>query len=130
MVGEMAAWGLGAVGTGFMVALAFLIIGMFIDAIPAIIILGTVLWPVAQAAAMHPIHFAMIGIIALAFGLVTPPYGLCLLIACAIGEIKVVQALKDVTIILIPMVLVLSLVILLPDVILALPRWLLPRFVN
>ncbi len=118
------------IGTGMTVALAFLIIGMFIDAIPAIIILGTVLWPSAQAAGMHPIHFAIIGIISLAFGLVTPPYGLCLLIACAIGEIKVVQALRDVTLILFPMVLVLLFVILLPDVILALPRWLLPRFVN
>jgi TRAP-type C4-dicarboxylate transport system permease large subunit len=113
-----------------MVAVAFLIIGMFIDAIPAIIILGTVLWPVTQAVDMHPIHFAIIGVISLAFGLVTPPYGLCLLIACAIGEIKVIQALKDVAILLIPMLGVLALVIFLPDLILALPRWLMPRFVN
>ncbi len=130
VVGEMATWGLGLVGTGATVALAFLVIGMFIDAIPAIIILGTVLWPAAEASGMHPIHFAIVGIISLAFGLVTPPYGLCLLIACAIGEIKVVQALRDVAIILVPMILVLSFVILLPDAILALPRWLLPRFVN
>jgi Tripartite ATP-independent periplasmic transporter, DctM component len=52
---------------------------MFIDAIPAIIILGTVLFPVTEAVGMHPIHFAIIGVIARAFGLVTPPYGLCLL---------------------------------------------------
>ena len=130
MVTEIATWGLGTLGTGMMVALAFLVIGMFIDAIPAIIILGTVLWPVAEAAGLHPIHFAIIGIISLAFGLVTPPYGLCLLIACAIGEIKVVQALRDVAIILVPMVLVLLFVILLPDVILALPRWVLPKFVG
>ncbi len=130
MVAELAGWGLGTVGTGLMVAFAFLVIGMFIDAIPAIIILGTVLWPVAESAGLHPIHFAMIGIISLAFGLVTPPYGLCLLIACAIGEIKVVRALRDVAIILIPMILVLVFVILFPEVILALPRWLLPRFVD
>jgi TRAP-type C4-dicarboxylate transport system permease large subunit len=113
-----------------MVAAAFLFIGMFIDAIPAIIILGTVLWPVTEAVGMHPIHFAIIGVISLAFGLVTPPYGLCLLIACALGGIKVVQALRDVAIILIPMVLVLLFVILFPDVILALPRWIMPKFVN
>jgi TRAP-type C4-dicarboxylate transport system permease large subunit len=113
-----------------MVAVAFLIIGMFIDAIPAIIILGTVLYPVTQAVGMHPIHFAMIGIISLAFGLVTPPYGLCLLIACAIGEIPVLRALKDVTIILLPMLGVLTVVILLPDLILALPRLIMPKFVN
>jgi len=130
LVAEMASWELGPAGTGFMVAMAFLLIGMFIDAIPAIIILGTVLWPVAEHVGLNPIHFAMIGIISLAFGLVTPPYGLCLLIACAIGEIKVVQALRDVAIILIPMLLVLTFVILLPDAILALPRLIMPRFVN
>ena len=130
LVAELAEWGLGPVGTGMMVAGAFLVIGMFIDAIPAIIILGTVLWPVTEAVGMHPIHFAIIGVISLAFGLVTPPYGLCLLIACTVGEIKVLHALKDVAIILVPMLLVLIFVILLPDVILALPRLLMPRFIG
>jgi TRAP-type C4-dicarboxylate transport system permease large subunit len=67
-------------------------------------------------------------VISLAFGLVTPPYGLCLLIACAIGEIKVHEALKDVAIVLIPMLLVLLIVILLPELILALPRLIMPKF--
>ena len=66
--------------------------------------------------------------IALAFGLVTPPYGLCLLISCALGEIKVVDALKDVGIILIPMVILLILVIVFPDLVLFLPRWITPQF--
>jgi tripartite ATP-independent transporter DctM subunit len=129
LVGYIDGLGLGVVGTGIMVAVAFLLVGMFIDAIPAIIILGTVLWPVVQHVGMHPIHFAMIGIISLAFGLVTPPYGLCLLISAAIGEIKLVHALKDVGIILMPMLGILLLIILLPDLILALPRWIMPRFV-
>ena len=38
---------------------------------------------------MHPIHFALIGVISIAYGLVTPPYGLCLMIACTIGGIKI-----------------------------------------
>ena len=129
LVAEIEAMGLGLYGTGIMVAVAFLIIGMFIDAIPAIIILGTVLYRY-QAVGMHPIHFAIVGVVSLAFGLVTPPYGLCLLIACAIGEIPVIRALKDVGIILLPMLGVLLLVILLPDLILALPRLIMPRFVN
>ncbi|HEX6115424.1 MAG TPA: TRAP transporter large permease [Geminicoccaceae bacterium] len=130
LVAEIEAMGLGLYGTGLMVAFAFLVIGMFIDAIPAIIILGTVLAPVAAAVGMNPIHFAIIGVVSLAFGLVTPPYGLCLLIACAIGEIPVLRALKDVAVILLPMLGVLLLVILLPDLILALPRLIMPRFVN
>ena len=122
--------GLGLLGTGIMVAVAFLLIGMFIDAIPAIIILGTVLYPVTQHVGMHPIHFAIVGVMSLAFGLVTPPYGLCLLIAAAIGEIPLLKALKDVVIILLPMLAVLMLIIVFPDLILALPRWIMPKFVN
>lgn len=121
------AWGF--VGTGMLVAGSFLLIGMFIDAIPAIIILGTVLWPVAEAAGYHPIHFAIIGVVALAFGLITPPYGLCLLISCSLGNIRVVDALKDVVIMLIPMLIVLLLIVLAPDLILWLPRLLMPDFI-
>ena len=70
----------------------------------------------------------VIGVIALAFGLVTPPYGLCLMISCAIGDIKIVDALKHVAIILIPMMAVLLFVVFFPDVVLALPRWVMPQF--
>ena len=130
LVGQIEAMGLGLIGTGVMCALAFLVIGMFIDAIPAIIILGTVLFPVTQHVGMHPIHFAIIGVISLAFGLVTPPYGLCLLITAAIGRIRLVDALRDVAIILLPMIFVLGIVIVIPDVILSLPRWIMPKFIN
>jgi TRAP-type C4-dicarboxylate transport system permease large subunit len=129
IVDIIAPYGAGMISTGLIVAGAFLVIGMFIDAIPAIIILGTVLWPLAETAGMHPIHFAIIGVVSLAFGLVTPPYGLCLLISCAIGEIKVHQALRDVGILLIPMLLVLLLIIALPELIMALPKLLMPKFI-
>jgi len=129
LVDVLKQYGVGPISTGLIVAGAFLFIGMFIDAIPAIIILGTVLWPVAEFAGLHPIHFAIIGVISLAFGLVTPPYGLCLLIACAIGNIKLGRALKDVAIILLPMLAVLLLVILFPDIIMFLPRLFLSKFV-
>jgi tripartite ATP-independent transporter DctM subunit len=130
LVGALAGWSTGVVSAGFLMALAFLTIGMFIDAIPAIIIMGTILLPMAQSAGMHPIHFALIGVISLAFGLVTPPYGLCLLIAASIGQIKVVAALKDVVIILLPMLLLLALVIVFPDLVLFLPRLIAPQFLN
>lgn len=121
-------YGVGPTSTGLIVAGSFLLIGMFIDAIPAIIILGTVLWPLAETSSMHPVHFAIIGVISLAFGLVTPPYGLCLLIACKIGDIEVKRALRDVAIVLAPMFVVLLIVIFFPDLILALPKLLMPKF--
>jgi tripartite ATP-independent transporter DctM subunit len=128
LVDVLAGYGTGLITTGFLIALSFLVIGMFIDAIPAIIILGTILLPLAAKVGMHPIHFAIIGVISLAFGLVTPPYGLCLLISCALGKIKVVDVIKDVGIILVPMLILLILVILFPEMILFLPRWLTPEF--
>ena len=123
-------FGVGPMSTGLIVMAAFLIIGMFIDAIPAIIILGTVLWPLAEFAGLNPIHFAIIGVVSLAFGLVTPPYGLCLLISCAIGEIKLLKVMKDVGIILAPMMGVLLLVVLFPQIILWLPRLIMPQYVG
>ena len=128
LVDALAAWGTGMVTTGLLIGLSFLIIGMFIDAIPAIIILGTILQPLAENVGMHPIHFAIIGVISLAFGLVTPPYGLCLLISCSLGEIRIVDALKDVGVILIPMFFLLILVIVFPELILFLPRLLTPQY--
>jgi tripartite ATP-independent transporter DctM subunit len=130
LVAYVQAMNLGVTAMGIAVAVSFLIIGCFIDAIPAIIILGTVLFPVTQAVGMHPIHFAIIGVISLAFGLVTPPYGLCLLISCAIGKITVGEAIRDVAIILAPMLGILALVIFIPSVSLWLPRLLMPQFVN
>jgi TRAP-type C4-dicarboxylate transport system permease large subunit len=85
--------------------------------------------PLAERVHMHPVHFAIIGVVALAFGLVTPPYGLCLLISCAIGEITVVDCIKDVGILLIAMLLMLALVIFFPNAILFFPRLIMPKFV-
>ncbi|HSB25048.1 MAG TPA: TRAP transporter large permease [Burkholderiaceae bacterium] len=115
-------WGMGPVGAGFFISAVFLVVGCFLDAIPAIIIVGTILQPLAHSAGMDPVHFAIVGIVSLAFGLVTPPYGLCLMIACAIAKIRIVDALKDTLIMLLPMLLVLAIIIIWPSVPLFLPR--------
>ena len=126
IVSTMTAWEFGALGTALVIAALFLLFGLFIDAIPTIIILGTVLMPVAASAGIDPIAFAIIGIVSLAFGLVTPPYGLCLLISASIGGQNVVQVMRDVIIILIPMLLILLLIIVFPEISLWLPRTLMP----
>ena len=117
------------VGTGIFAAV-FLVVGCFLDAIPAIIIVGAILQPIAMQAGLHPVHFAMIGIVSLAFGLVTPPYGLCLLISCAVAKMRVVDALKDTGIMLLPMLAVLALLIVWPDMALLLPRLIEPDFMR
>jgi TRAP-type C4-dicarboxylate transport system permease large subunit len=129
VIAALVPYGVGVTSVGLLEAGIFLFIGCFIDAVPAIIILGPLLMPLAETVGMHPVHFAIIGVVSLAFGLVTPPYGLCLLIDCHIAGIRVSDAFKDVAIILVPMLVALVIVILFPDAILALPRWLMPKFV-
>ncbi len=126
----VSAWEMSSIMTGFFIAGVFLVVGCFLDAIPAIIIVGTILQPLAKAVAMDPVHFAMIGIVSLAFGLVTPPYGLCLMIACAIAKVRMIDALKDTFIMLIPMLGVLILVIVWPDLVLFLPKMVSPEFLK
>lgn len=124
------AWGMGPLGVGLFIAAVFLVTGCFLDAIPAIIIVGSILQPLTVTVGIDPVHFAMIGIVALAFGLVTPPYGLCLMIACSVAGMRMMDALKDTFIMLIPMLAVLLLIIVWPAVVLFLPSLVSPEFLN
>jgi tripartite ATP-independent transporter DctM subunit len=130
ILANVASWGLDFYGTGFFIAAVFLLVGCFLDAIPAIIICGPILAPLAKAVAMDPVHFAMIGIVSLAFGLVTPPYGLCLMIACSIAGLRIRDAIRDTLIMLVPMLMVLALVIMWPKVSLFLPSLISPEFLR
>src|SRR5207253_2476573 len=127
---NVASWGMGITEVGFFIAFVFLVVGCFLDAIPAIIIVGTTLEPLARSVDMHPVQFAIIGIVSLAFGLVTPPYGLCLMIACAVAKVRLRYALKDTLIMLAPMLIVLAGLIVWPELILILPRLISPEFLK
>src|ERR1700694_2172094 len=130
LLSNVQSWGLGIVGVGFFIAFVFLVVGCFLDAIPAIIIVGTTLQPLAASVNMHPVSFAIIGIVSLAFGLVTPPYGLCLMISCAIAKVRLRYALKDTMIMLVPMLLVLAALIIWPQIPLILPELIRPEFLK
>jgi tripartite ATP-independent transporter DctM subunit len=127
---NVTSWDMGLTEVGFFIAFCFLVVGCFLDAIPAIIILGTTLQPLAESVGMHPVQFAIIGIVSLAFGLVTPPYGLCLMISCAVAKVPLRFALKDTLIMLVPMLLVLVACIIWPEIPLLLPRLISPEFLN
>lgn len=107
------------------IALLFLFVGTFMDGAPAIVIMGPLLKPLADFAGIHPLHFAIVGIVSLSFGLVTPPYGLCLLIASDIAKINCMEAIKEVGIFLLVMLLVVLIMIVFPNVTLFLPKILL-----
>jgi TRAP-type C4-dicarboxylate transport system permease large subunit len=130
LLANVSTWGMGITEVGFFIAGAFLVVGCFLDAIPAIIIVGTTLEPLARSVDMHPVQFAIIGIVSLAFGLVTPPYGLCLMISCAVARVRLRYALKDTMIMLVPMLLVLAAIIAWPEIPLLLPRLISPEFLR
>ena len=104
------------------VILIFLVIGTFMDAIPAIIILQPIVGEIGAAAGIDPYHMGIVVVLTLAIGLITPPYGLCLLIASDLGKISVAAALRA----LVPFFLislgVLAVAVLFPELILWIPR--------
>jgi tripartite ATP-independent transporter DctM subunit len=130
LLATVSSWGMGPIAVGFFIAFVFLVVGCFLDAIPAIVIVGTVLQPLAASVDMNPVHFAIVSIVSLAFGLVTPPYGLCLMIACAVAGVRLRYALKDTVIMLVPMILVLAAMIIWPDIALFLPRLIAPELMK
>ena len=75
---------------GFMVAslVAFVLLGSLLEGIPAIVLFGPLLFPVAQALGIHEVHYAMVVIFAMGLGLFAPPLGVGFYAACAIGQVK------------------------------------------
>jgi tripartite ATP-independent transporter DctM subunit len=105
----------------------FIVIGTFLDAIPAIIIFMPVVSKLIEASGAHPIQAGIVVIMTLALGLITPPYGLCLLIASSIGRVPALKVLPAIFPFYALFLLVVALVILFEDIALFLPRLLMPQ---
>ncbi len=73
----------------FLINILLFIVGMFLDAGPAIIILGPILGPIFTELGVHPVHFAIIMSVNLTVGLATPPMGLVLFVASTVSREKV-----------------------------------------
>ena len=67
---------------------AFIILGSVLEGLPAIVLFGPLLFPVAKAMDVHEVHYAMIVILAMGIGLFAPPFGVGYYSACAIGRIS------------------------------------------
>ena len=80
----------------FLINILLFIVGMFLDAGPAIIILGPILGPIFVDLGVHPVHFAIIMSVNLTVGLVTPPMGLVLFVASSISGVKVESLAKTI----------------------------------
>ena len=96
--------------------------GMWMDTAPSIMILTPLLYPIAVKVGIHPAHFGVIVIVNLMIGLLTPPFGMALFSAQAIGKVSMRKLVKELVPFLIADFIVLALVTLVPEVSLFLPR--------
>jgi len=87
-----------------LVNLFLLGVGMFMETFAAIIILGPILAPIAASYGIHPVHFGMIMIVNLAVGMVTPPVGVNLFIACGIAKISMEQLIRPLVVFLVVLI--------------------------
>jgi tripartite ATP-independent transporter DctM subunit len=81
-----------------LVNLFLFVVGMFMETFAAIIILAPVLAPVAQQLGIDPVHFGLIMIVNLAIGMVTPPVGVNLFVACGIARVTMEQLMRPLAI--------------------------------
>ena len=77
-------------GIGFLLIsiVAFIVLGSVLEGIPAMVLFGPLLFPVARSLGIHEVHYAMVIILAMGIGLFAPPFGLGYYAACTIGRVN------------------------------------------
>ncbi len=113
-----------------LLTLLFVIVGDFIDAVPAIIIFMPLIIDLTKNADINPVHMGVVIITTLAFGLITPPYGLCLLMASKFVGVKFSKAMLASLPIYVVFFAAIAFSIFFPKVVLWLPKTLLPQSVG
>ncbi len=106
----------------FLINVLLFAVGMFLDAGPAIIILGPILGPIFVDLGVHPVHFAIIMSVNLTVGLATPPMGLVLFVASSVSGEKVETIAKAILPFLLVEVLVIFLITYVPAISMTIPR--------
>jgi tripartite ATP-independent transporter DctM subunit len=76
--------------------LAFTILGSVLEGIPAIVLFGPLLFPIARAVGVHEVHYAMVIILAMGIGLFAPPFGVGYYAACAIGRVDPAEGIRPI----------------------------------
>jgi C4-dicarboxylate transporter DctM subunit len=99
-----------------------LFVGTFMETTASLIILTPILLPLAVKIGIDPIHFGVVMVLNLVIGLITPPLGVCLFIACSIAKITLEQIAKAILPFLIAVIAVLFIVTYIPELSLWIPR--------
>ena len=75
---------------------AFVVLGSVLEGIPAIVLFGPLLFPIARAVGIHEVHYAMVVILAMGIGLFAPPFGVGYYAACAIGRVDPAEGIRPI----------------------------------
>jgi len=75
---------------------AFVILGSVLEGIPAIVLFGPLLFPIARMVGVHEVHYAMVVVLAMGIGLFAPPFGVGYYAACAIGRVDPADGIKPI----------------------------------
>ena len=86
----------GAMGFMAVTIVVFVLLGNVLEGIPAILLFGPLLLPVAHALGIHDVQYAMVIVIAMSIGLFAPPFGVGFYSACAIGKVQPGDAVRHV----------------------------------
>jgi tripartite ATP-independent transporter DctM subunit len=78
----------GKMGFLLVSAVAFIVLGSVLEGVPAIVLFGPLLFPVAAQMGVNEVHYAIVAVFAMGFGLFTPPFGVGFYLACAIGRVS------------------------------------------
>ena len=108
--------------TLFFLFFLFMILGCFMDAIPAIMIFLPIVQELSRAAGLDPLHVATLVVVTLCFGFVTPPYGLTMLLSASIAHVPSAAVIKQTIPFYLTFLAVAAIMIFLPEVILFLPN--------
>ena len=108
--------------TLFFLFFLFMILGCFMDAIPAIMIFLPIVQELSRAAGLDPLHVATLVVVTLCFGFVTPPYGLTMLLSASIAHVPSAAVIKQTIPFYLTFLAVAAIMIFLPAVILFLPN--------
>lgn len=96
--------------------------GMFMDTNPALFVLVPILAPILEGLGFHPVLAGVMLLVNLMVGLISPPYGMCLFIASAIGKVRLGPLAREIIPFFLVNVLVIALMICFPSLVLFLPR--------
>jgi len=99
-----------------------LVVGMFMDMTPAILIFTPIFLPIAERLGVHPLHLGIIMIMNLCIGLCTPPVGTCLFLGCGIAETTVTKVIRPILPFFLAMIAALLLCTFIPEISLWLPE--------